>query len=212
MSKMKRTIFNSLILILGIMLLGCRDIDLRSSTVINENGAGIVRLQVVYDDFISTKLKNDVIDHEWAKENGYKFNKYFKDNMNIEEITYEFKDIKELEEKINSSGLATMTDLKRTKGKDDVYTIDVKFNKSAIDNLIKNNTDDEKIYSYIKNIKFINEVEVPGNIIGCNAEEDVDENTRVWNYKLSQIDDDTKLDLAYKIKKRVFPISVLPNN
>ncbi len=64
--------------------------------------------------------------HEWAKENGYNFNKYFKDNMNIEEITYEFKDIKELEEKINSSGLATMTDLKRTKGKDDVYTIDVK--------------------------------------------------------------------------------------
>lgn len=53
---------------------------------------------------------------------------------------------------------------------------------------------------------------MPGNIIGCNAEEDVDENTRVWNYKLSQIDDDTKLDLAYKIKKRVFPISVLPNN
>lgn len=137
MSKMKRTIFNSLILILGIMLLGCRDIDLRSSTVINENGEGIVKLQVVYDDFISTKLKNDVIDHEWAKENGYNFNKYFKDNMNIEEITYEFKDIKELEEKINSSGLATMTDLKRTKGKDDVYTIDVKFNKSAIDNLIK---------------------------------------------------------------------------
>jgi hypothetical protein len=83
MSKMKRTIFNSLILILGIMLLGCRDIDLRSSTVINENGSGIVKLQVVYDDFISTKLKNDVIDHEWAKENGYNFNKYFKDNMNI---------------------------------------------------------------------------------------------------------------------------------
>jgi hypothetical protein len=105
-----------------------------------------------------------------------------------------------------------MTDLKRTKGKDDVYTIDVKFNKSAIDNLIKNNTDDQKVYSYIKNIEFINEVEVPGNVIGCNAEEDVDENTRVWNYKLSQIDDDTKLDLAYKIKKHAFPISALPNN
>ncbi|WP_026888783.1 hypothetical protein [Clostridium beijerinckii] len=210
MSKMKRAIFNSLILILGIILLGCRDIDLRSSTVINENGSGVVKLQVVYDDFISTKLKNDVIDHEWAKENGYNFNKYFENNMNIEEITYEFKDIKELEEKINSSGLATMTNLKRRKGKEDIYTIDVKFNKSAIDNLIQNNTNDEKVYNYIKNIKFINEVEVPGNIIGCNAEEDADENTRVWTYKMSEIDDNTKVDLSYRIKNHAFPISILP--
>jgi len=210
MSKMKRAIFNSLILILGIILLGCRDIDLRSSTVINENGSGVVKLQVVYDDFISTKLKNDVIDHEWAKENGYNFNKYFENNMNIEEITYEFKDIKELEEKINSSGLATMTNLKRRKGKEDIYTIDVKFNKSAIDNLIQNNTNDEKVYNYIKNIKFINEVEVPGNIIGCNAEEDADENTRVWTYKMSEIDDNTRVDLSYRIKNHAFPISILP--
>lgn len=212
MNKIKGIIKYVIILTLSIILCGCMGVDLKSHTIINENESGSIKLQVTYDDIIALKLNRDVVDHKWAKDNGYVFNKYKSGNETIEEIIYSFGNIRELEEKINSSGLATMTDLKRARGKDDVYTIDVKFNKSAIDNLIKNNTDDQKVYSYIKNIKFINEVEVPGNVIGCNAEEDVDENTRVWNYKLSQIDDDTKLDLAYKIKKHAFPISVLPNN
>ena len=70
--------------------------------------------------------------------------------MKIEEITYEFKNIKELEQKINSSGLATITYSKRISMGENICTIDLKFNKSAIDNLIKATTNnDEKIYNSI---------------------------------------------------------------
>lgn len=204
MVKVKRIAINVFISILCIILFGCRDIDLKSSTVINDNGTGSVKLQILYDDFISSKLEKDIIDHKWAEENGYRFNKYLDNNIHIEEIIYEFKSIKELEQKINSSRLATMTDFKEIKGKDDIYTIDLKFNKSAIDNLIKNNTDDEKIYNYIKKLKFINEVKVPGEIIKSNASEDIYENTRVWTYKVNQIDDDTIITFSYKITNNMF--------
>jgi hypothetical protein len=209
MVKFKKIIRYVLILMLLGVLFGCADIDLKSSTVINQNESGTVKLQIIYDDFISSKLKEDITDHKWAKENGYSFNKYVKKNTHVEEITYEFKNIKELEQKINSSGLATMTYSKRINNGENIYSIDVKFNKSAINNLIKNNTDDDKIFDYIKNLKFTNEVKVPGNILKSNAIGESDENTKEWTYKLSQIDDDTTMVLSYIIKNHMFPISVI---
>ena len=194
MIKVKRIIIYIIILMISTLLFGCADIDLKSSTVINENESGSVKLQIIYDDFIYSKLKKDIIDHEWAEKNGYLFNKYLKNNMNIEEITYEFKNIKELEQKINSSGLATMTYSKRIRMGENICTIDLKFNKSAIDNLIKATTNnDEKIYNYIKNVKFTNKVKVSRNIVKSNATVDIDENTKEWTYELSQIDDDTAM-------------------
>jgi len=198
MVKVKRIMVYIHALMLSIILFGCADIDLKSSTLINENESGSVKLQIIYDDFISSKLKKDIIDHEWAKENNYLFNKYLKKNINVEEITYDFKNIKELEQKINSSGLATMTYSKRIIMGENTYTIDLKFNKLVIDNLIKNNTDDyEKINGYIKNVKFTNEVKVPGIVVKSNATGDIDENTKEWTYKLSQIDEDTAIVLSY---------------
>ena len=194
MIKVKRIIIYIIILMISTLLFGCADIDLKSSTVINENESGSVKLQIIYDDFIYAKLKKDIIDHEWAKKNGYLFNKYLKNNMNIEEITYEFKNIKELEQKINSSGLATITYSKRISMGENICNIDLKFNKSAIDNLIKATTNnDEKIYNYIKNVKFTNKVKVSRNIVKSNATVDIDENTKEWTYELSQIDDDTAM-------------------
>lgn len=66
MVKVKRIMIYILALMLSIILFGCADIDLKSSTVINENESGSVKLQIIYDDFISSKLKKDIIDHEWA--------------------------------------------------------------------------------------------------------------------------------------------------
>jgi uncharacterized protein YwqG len=201
MIKVKRIMIYIIILMISTLLFGCADIHLKSSTVINENESGSVKLQIIYDDFISSKLKEDIIDLEWAKENGYLFNRYLKDNMNVEEITYEFKNIKELEQKISSSGLATMTYSKKILMGENIFTIDLKFNKSAIDNLIKTNTNnDEKIYNYIKNVKFTNKVNVFGNIVKSNATVDIDESTKEWTYKLSQIDNDTAM-LCYFIIK-----------
>lgn len=194
MIKVKRIIIYIIILMISTLLFGCADIDLKTSTVINENESGSVKLQIIYDDFIYSKLKKDIIDHEWAKKNGYLFNKYLKNNMDIEEITYEFNNIKELEQKINSSGLATMTYSKRVRMGENIYTIDLKFNKSAIDNLIKANTNNnEKIYNYIKNVKFTNKVKVSGKVVKSNATIDIDETTKEWIYELSQIDENTAM-------------------
>ena len=177
---------------LSITLLGCGNINLKSSTVINENGSGSLKLQILYDNFISSVLKKSIIDQEWAKENGYLFNKYSKNNMNVEEITYDFNDFKELEQKINFNGLATMTYSKKIEMEENTYTVDFKFNKSLIDQLIKDKTDTkttetgEGIYNYIQNIEFSNEVKMPGNIVKSNATGDIDESTKEWTYKLNQ--------------------------
>jgi hypothetical protein len=77
---------------------------------------------------------------------------------------------------------------------ENIYTIDLKFNKSAIDNLIKANTNNnEKIYNYIKNVKFTNKVKVSGKVVKSNATIDIDETTKEWIYELSQIDENTAM-------------------
>ena len=215
MIKSKKIMICVLILILSIMLFGCGDINLKSATLINENGSGSLKLQIIYDNFISSILNRDIVEHDWAKENGYIFNKYSNNNMNVEEITYEFSNLKELEQKINSTGLVTMMYSKKIGMGENTYNIDLKFNKSLIDKLITDKTGtettetDKKIYNYIKNIEFINEVKVSGNIVKSNGIGDVDKNTKLWTYKLSQIDEDTSILFSYQVKNYMVPISVI---
>ena len=51
MIKLKRIIIFILILTLSTILFGCGDTNLKSSTVINENGSGSIKLQIIYDNF-----------------------------------------------------------------------------------------------------------------------------------------------------------------
>ena len=120
-------------------------------------------------------------------------------NINVEEIVYKFNNIDELEEKINSSGLATMTHSKDSQMREKIHTIELKFNRTAIDNLIMNNiNNDENLYNYICNIRLNNEVKVPGTIIKSNPSVNINENTNEWIYKLNQIDNNTYISLSYK--------------
>lgn len=201
MRKIKSIIKYVVILTLSIILSGCVGVDLKSHTIINENESGSIKLQVTYDDIIASKLNRDVVDHKWARENGYIFNKYREGNDTIEEIIYSFKNVKDLEEKINSSGLATMTYATELQNGEKLYAIKLIFNKSNIDNLIKNNVgNDEKLYSYINNLKICNEVSVPGQILKANTLGSISGNTGKWSYKLSQIDDNTFMLFSYKFK------------
>ena len=199
MSKVKRIIKSITILIILFILFGCGDIGLKSSTEINENESGSVKLQIVYDEFIASKLNREIFDLDWAEESGYKFDKYVMGNINVEEIVYKFNSIDELEEKINSSGLATMTHSKDLQMREKTNTIELKFNRTAIDNLIMNNiNNDENLYDYICNIRLNNEVKVPGTIIKSNPSININENTNEWIYKLNQIDNNTYISLSYK--------------
>ncbi|MVX66066.1 hypothetical protein GKZ28_20515 [Clostridium chromiireducens] len=199
MSKVKKIIKSITILIILVILFGCGDVGLKSSTVIDGNESGSVKLQIVYDEFIASKLNRDIFDLDWAEESGYEFNRYVMGDMNIEEIVYKFNNINELEEKINSSGLATMTHSKDSQMREKIYTIELKFNRTAIDNLIMNNiNNDENLYNYICNIRLNNEVKVPGIIIKSNPSVNINENTNEWIYKLSQIDNNTYISLSYK--------------
>ena len=215
MIKSKRIIIFILILMLSTILLGCGDINLKSVTMINENGSGSIKLQILYDNVISSVIKKGIIEQEWAKENGYLFNKYSNNNMNFEEITYEFNDFKELEQKINLNGLATMTYSPKIGIEENTYTVDLKFNKSLIDKLIKDKTytkttdSNEAIYNYIENIKFSNEIKMPGNIVKSNATGDIDESTKEWTYKLNQIDENTTVLFSYGVKNYMDPISII---
>lgn len=200
MNKIKGIIKYVIILTLSIILCGCMGVDLKSHTIINENESGSIKLQVTYDDIIALKLNRDVVDHKWAKDNGYVFNKYKSGNETIEEIIYSFKNIKELEEKINSSGLAAMTYSRKLQNGEKVCVIKLVFNKSNIDNLIKNNIgEDEKTYNYINNLKICNEVNVPGPILISNATGNINENTKKWTFKLSQIDNNSVILFSYKL-------------
>lgn len=199
MSQVKRIIKSITIFIILIILFGCGDVGLKSSTEIDENESGSVKLQIVYDEVIASKLNKEIFDLDWAEESGYKFNKYVMGNINVEEIVYKFNNIDELEEKINSSGLATMTHSKDSQTREKIHTIELKFNRTAIDNLIMNNiNNDENLYNYICNIRLNNEVKVPGTIIKSNPSININENTNEWIYKLNQIDNNTYISLSYK--------------
>ncbi|WP_010295798.1 hypothetical protein [Clostridium senegalense] len=212
----KRILIYFFICIICLSLYGCGNIKLNSNTQINEDESGKVQFQVIYDDFIASlleenKITSDMEGIDKLKEKGVVFNNYSKDGMNIEEFTYEFKNLNQLEQQLNDTNFVTMTHSKKKGITKNTYTVNIKCNTSIIDELNKDktlenesNTTDDKAYSYLKNIEFSNFISLPGTVTKSNATSELNPNTKTWTYKLGQIDKNTNVELIYEIEDNTY--------
>lgn len=212
MIKSKRIVIFILSLILPIILFGCGNINLKSFTEINDNESGTAKFQIIYDNSVSTSLNRTILNQQWMKENGFTFNNYTKDNMNVEEVKYDFNSLKDLQDKVNLTKIINMSYSKKLGIGKDTYTINFSFDKSGIENLIKQNINsgdeqkDEQIYNrYAKDVLLTNDVKIPGTIINSNSTEKIDDNIYEWTYKLSQIDENTNINISYNMKNNLIP-------
>ncbi len=214
MINFKKAYISLMTIFISLIFVQCSAINLKTDTTINENGSGQAKLQIMYDNTVYSTLNKDIFDAEWIKENGFTFNKYLKDNMNVEEITCDFKSLNDLIDKLNATNLITFTYDTKLGFKEKTYNINFKFNTQLMDDLIKNNINtgnsekDTQIYNYIKDVKLVNDITVPGTIINSNSVQKINQNTEEWTYKISQIDDNTNIAISYNLKNYTVPILV----
>ncbi len=207
MYKYKKIWILIISLFFGLIFIGCGKAKVNTSTAmnINEDGSGNAVFYISYDDVVHSTLNRDIFDAKWAEDNGFIFKKYNKDSMNVEEVSYEFDDLKDIQDKINSTKVLNMSYDTKLGFDKKTYFINLKFDKDAIDELIKKNLNSEsdkkntEIYDYIKDVTLSNSITVPGDFIESNCSKLIDENKGIWNYKLSQIDDDTEIRIVYSV-------------
>ncbi|ASN68321.1 hypothetical protein 10S11_59 [uncultured Caudovirales phage] len=216
MKTSKRIRIYVFICIMCLSLCGCGNIKINSNTQINEDESGKVQFQIIYDDFIASlleknKLTSDMDNIDKLRKKGIVFNNYSKDDMHIEEFSYEFKNLNQLEQQLNNTNFITMTHLKKKGITKNTYTVNLKCNASIIDELKKDktleneaNTTDDMAYSYLKNIEFSNYISLPGTVIKSNATSELNSNIKTWTYKLGQIDENTNIELIYEVGNNTY--------
>lgn len=214
MTKFRKISLTILIISISLIFIGCGTINLKTNTNINANGSGNAKFQIAYDDVVYSILNRDIFNQQWAQEKGFEFSKYSKDNMNVEEITYNFNSLKDLREKINSTKVVTMEYSENLGLNKKISNINFKFNKELIDDLIKQNINtsdkekEQRMYSYIQDVKLSNDIQAPGTVLSSNSTETVDTLTKEWNYKISQIDENTAVTISYSVKNYTIPIII----
>ena len=205
MNKYKKILELTIILVLSLVFTGCGEIKLNTSTTINDNESGKATFYISYDDTVYSSLKHEIFNTKWAKDNGFVFNKYNKNTMTVEELSYKFNNLKELQYKINSTNVLNMSYKTKMGLNKKTYYIKLNFNKDIMDDVIKGNIALEdgrkntEAYSYIENVILLNSIEVPGQLIDSNRSKAIGENTGVWRYKLSQIDKNTEIKISYSV-------------
>ena len=133
MLKCKRIILLLFIIIcIPLFIIGCRRIDVRSETIINDDESGQIDLYVKYDDMLADYIKGNIFNLDWAEENGYVVKKHTEGNNTVEELLYEFNNLKELENKMNSSGLINLSHTHKQKLNKKTYSFNLVINKSNI--------------------------------------------------------------------------------
>lgn len=203
------------IFICTFMLIGCGTIEINTSTNISENESGTMVFQIRYDDSVSNYINGTIFNQEWASNNGFSFNNYVKDNYNVEEVKYKFNNLKELEDKINSTKLIDLNFNKKLGFGKETYNINIKFDKTLINDIVKkgintgNEEKDNRIYSYIQDMKITNYITVPGTYIDSNSSESFNSNSKSWTYKLSQLDENTNINISYSIKNNILPSVII---
>lgn len=192
-------------LFLSLIFIGCGQIKLNTSTTINGDESGKAAFYISYDDAMHSTLNRDIFNAQWAKDNGFILNKYNKDSMNVEELSYKFNNLKEIQDKINYTNVLNMSYETKLGLNTKTYYINLKFNKDIIDDLTKktlNSGSDKKnteIYNYIQDVTLSNSITVPGQLIESNCSETINENTGIWNYKFSQINKNTEIKIVYTV-------------
>ena len=203
MLKSKRIILLLVIIIMPLFIIGCKKIDVRSETIINKDESGQIYLYVKYDDFLKKHINGNIFNYDWAEQNGYEVKKYIKDDAISEELIYRFNNLKELEDKVNSSGLMELSHKDKIKENKKAYEFNLVVNKENIENLLLKSintgdkTKDKMVLKYIENIMIHNDIRycnarVKPNSAGMASKVDL------WNCKLNQFEDGDIIEFYVK--------------
>lgn len=194
MLKCKKIIVLLFIICLPLFVLGCKKIDVRSETIINNDESGQINLFVKYDDILKDYINGNIFNYDWAELNGYEVKKIIEDNAIREELIYKFNNLEELEKKMNSSGLITLSHKNKLKCNKKVYDFNLVVNKSNIENLLSKSihtgdkNKDKLILDYIENIMLHNDIKYCNTRVRPNSADMINK-VDLWNCKLSQFKD-----------------------
>lgn len=195
MLKCKRIILLLFIIIcIPLFIIGCRRIDVRSETIINDDESGQIDLYVKYDDMLADYIKGNIFNLDWTEENGYVVKKHTEGNNIVEELLYEFNNLEELENKMNSSGLINLSHTHKQKLNKKTYNFNLVVNKSNIEELLSKSihtgdeSKDKYVLNYLENIVIHNDIKYQDSKVRLNSAT-VKSKVDVLNCKLSQLED-----------------------
>lgn len=201
MFKGKRIVMMLFIICISLFLIGCKRIDVRSETIINDDESGQIDLYVKYDDLLAHYIKGNIFNLDWAEQNGYSVRKHTEGNSTVEELIYEFNNFDELENKMNSSGLIILSHTDNMECNKRTYNFNLVCNKSNIEALITRSihtgdeTKDKYVLNYLENIPIHNDVKYHDTKVKSNSS-CVKNKIDPWNCKLSQFDENTDISFC----------------
>lgn len=194
MLKFKRIILLFVIIFIPLFILGCKKIDVRSETIINENESGQINLFVMYPDILKDYINGNIFNYDWAEQNGYEVKKHVEGDAISEELIYKFKNLEELEKKMNSSGLITLSHKDKFERDKKLYDFSLIVNKSNIEKLLSKSINtgdkvkDKLILNYIENINLHNDIKYSNARVRPNSAGVINK-VDLWNCKLSEFED-----------------------
>ncbi|MDO5517037.1 MAG: hypothetical protein Q4F66_05740 [Clostridium sp.] len=186
------------IICMSLLLMGCRKIDVRSETIINNDESGQIDLYIKYDDILAQYIKGSIFNCEWAENNGYVVRKHTEGSNIVEELVYKFKNIKELEDKMNSSGLVELSHTDKMESNKRTYNFNLVCNKANIEALLSKSihtgdeTKDKYVLNYLENITIHNDIKYRTLKVKASSGVMVNRIDKL-DYKLSQLDENISI-------------------
>lgn len=191
-----RKIYFGIILILGISFVGCGDVNIESKTNIQKNGKVEFVLKVLYDDEVKSFINDEFIAKRLKLDN-VEVDKYKQGKWNVEEIKIDAKGIESLRTNENIGKLFNYNIQRKDYFYKTIYDIQMSINKNIFN--IKDNYNTKEDIEYINNIPFSNVISFRGKLLNSNAMEYIGLNEVKWNYKVSDLTEDTKMVISYEI-------------
>ncbi|WP_297637666.1 hypothetical protein [uncultured Clostridium sp.] len=192
---MKRIYF-AIILILGISFVGCGDVNIQSKTDIQKNGKVEFTLKILYDDEAKSFINDEFI-AKGLKLDNVEVDKYKQGQWNVEEIKIDAKGVENLRTNESIEKLFNYSIQRKDYFYKTIYNIQMSINKNIFN--IKDNYNTKEDIDYINNIPFSNVVSFRGKLVNSNAMEYIGMNEVKWNYKVSELTEDTKMQISYEI-------------
>lgn len=211
---MKRV--SSIFAVLGIILIlsGCGNLDLQSSTVVSQDGEGNFSFKFLYDNEISSQCTNGFLSDKKNTPTQDKVRKYKDGDNKVDEYKVHFNSIQELNKKVSAEQDDIQVNIKEHKGiTKTTYTYEMNLKKPITpqtfksyitqnsDSIATMSQDDTRIQNFLEKVSFTNTVQLPGKIISSNAAI-VHGNTLTWNYYINQITPNTIMTASYEVENK----------
>lgn len=201
-----RKVTFGIMLILAIGLISCGKLNVSTNTNIKKNGEATFTLKAIYDNGAKSVINDEIIAKKLGMDN-IDINKYTSGDMNVEEITIKAKGIEGLASNENIQKILKYKVVRKDYFYKSIYSIQMNVNNEIFK--IKNVYNTKEDLEYINNIPFSNSMSFPGKLISTNADENIGPNEVKWRYKVSDINENTSMNITYEVSTLWKPIGII---